>query len=103
MSYSFKKKTGIASVSGTVIYTVPSSNVLSMIGCRASNKDPLNSHTFHLTIDDVLVSGYNTPIPIGSAIDIMVGSKIIIEPGSVIKAYSDDNNVIDVYISYLEQ
>lgn len=103
MSYRFKKKTGTASTAGSIIYAVPSTNVLSIIGCRASNKDSDNPHTFHITIDDVLVSGYETPLPIGSAIDIMVGSKIIVEPGSVIKAYSDANDSVDVYISYLEQ
>lgn len=103
MPYSFKKKTGTATPNGEEIYTVPSENTISMIGCRASNKDPIKPHKFHITIDDILVSGKNTPLPIGSAIDIMVGSKIIIEPGSIIKAYADEENVVDVYISYLEQ
>lgn len=103
MSYRFKHKSGTASVTGQSIYTVPTANVLSVIGCRAANKDDSAPHTFHIMIDDTLVSGYNTPLPVGSAIDIMVGSKIIVEPGSTIKAYADADNAVDIYLSYLEQ
>lgn len=103
MPYQFKKATGTATSSGQEVYTVPSENTISIIGCRVSNKDPIKPHQFHITINDILVSGLNTPLPIGSAIDIIVGSKIIAEPGSIIKAYSDEDDVVDIYISYLEQ
>lgn len=103
MSYGFKKQTGTASTSGEVIYSTPSSTVITLVGCRAANKDENNPHSFYITIDNILVSGKITPLPVGSAIDIMVGSKLIVEPNSVIRAYADANNSVDVYISYLEQ
>ena len=103
MSYSFKSDTCIASTVGTVLHQVGASNTISIIGCRAANRDTLAPHTFHITVDGVLISGIETPLPIGSAIDIMVGSKIIVESDAVIMAYADDDNVVDVYLSYLEQ
>lgn len=103
MAYQYKKETGIASTFGEEIYSVPTNKVITLIGCRAANRDHNVPHTFHITVDDVLISGRNTPLPIGSAIDIMVGSKLIIEANSVIRAYSDENNTVDIYISFLEQ
>lgn len=103
MSYRFKRETGTASIAGTIIHTVPAANVLSVIGCRAANRDDLQPHTFHIMIDQTLISGHSTPLPIGSAIDIMVGAKIIVEPGSVIRAYADADDAVDIYLSYLEQ
>ena len=103
MSYGFKKQSGTASVAGEIIYSAPSSTTLTLVGCRVSNKDSNSPHTFSITIDGILVSGKDTPLPVGSAIDIMVGSKLFVEPTSVIRAYADEDDKVDVYISYLEQ
>ena len=103
MSYSFKSATCTASTTGAILHQVGPSNTISIIGCRAANSDATAPHTFHITIDNVLISGIETPLPIGSAIDIMVGSKIIVEPNSIIMAHADANNAVDVYMSYLEQ
>jgi len=103
MANLLKRATGVASVAGATIYTAQAGTTLTLIGCRASNKDTLNSHTFHIKINGVLVSGIDTPLPVGSAIDIMVGSKLILEAGDAIVAYSDAETSVDIYISYLEQ
>lgn len=102
MSYLYKKETGTATTLGEEIYTVPTNKVITLIGCRAANKDYDAPHTFYITVDNILISGKDTPLPIGSAIDIMVGSKLIVEANSVIRAYSDENNTVDVYLSFLE-
>ena len=103
MALTLKSATGEGSIAGTIILTVPTSKVYTIIGCRASNKDTISSHTFHIKINGVLVTGLNTPLPLGSALDIMVESKIVAEAGDNITAYSDANNAVDIYISYLEQ
>ncbi len=103
MANVLKKVTGVASIAGTTVYTAPVSTTLTLIGCRAANKDAINYHTFHIKISGVLVSGVDTPLPVGSAMDIMVGSKLILEAGDTIIAYSDANSAVDIYISYLEQ
>lgn len=103
MANALKKVTGVASIAGTTIYTVPVSTTLTLIGCRAANKDSINYHTFHIEINGVLVSGIDTPLPVGSAMDIMVGSKLTLEAGDTIIAYSDADLVVDIYVSYLEQ
>lgn len=103
MANTLKRQIGSASLIGETIYTVGTDEILTIIGMRGANNDPNNEHWFHITINDKYVMGAETPLPVGSALDAMVGSKIVAVEGDVIKAYSDDDNVVDVYISYLEQ
>lgn len=103
MPNTLKRTTGVATVAGTVIHTVPANTTLTIIGLRGSNNDPNADHTFHVKCANRLISGINTPVPIGSAIDIMVGSKIVAQAGDQIVAYCDVDNKIDVYMSFLEQ
>lgn len=93
---------GTASTTGATIYTVQAGETITIIGCRGSNKigTPV---TFSVTINGVYVSAIDTPLAVGSAIDIMVGSKIVALAGDVIKAWSDTNDAVDTYISYMVQ
>ena len=103
MALSLKNAVGVGSIAGASILTVSANRVITMIGCRASNKDPAGMHTFHIKVNDTLINGLNTPLPVGSAMDILVGSKVVLEAGDVVTAFSDAEDAVDVFVSYLEQ
>ena len=54
------------------------------------------------TGDDVFLIR-NAPVPAGSSLEIISGSKIIIESSDVLRVRSDTASAIDVAVSYLEQ
>ena len=103
MANTLKRATGQATIAGAAIYTVPAGAIVTIVGCRAANTDASANHWITFAINGALISGAQTPLPTGSALDIISGSKIVAEAGDVIKAFSDTNNDIDAYISYLEQ
>ena len=103
MSNVLKRVTGVASTTGETIYTVPAGTRVTIVGLRGANKDGQENRTFHVEVSGSLVSGLETPLPIGSALDIMVGSKIVAEEGDTVVAYSDTDDSVDVYVSFLEQ
>jgi len=92
-----------ASIAGTTVLTAPAGSVLTVIGCRAANGDASANHVVEFDVSGTLISGAATPLPVGSAIDIMVGSKIVVVAGETVNATSDADSVVDVIISYLEQ
>ena len=98
-----KRSTGQATIAGTAIYTVPTGAIATIIGCRGANTDTGAAHWVTFSIDSVAVSAAETPLPAGSAIDIMAGAKLVAEAGDVVTAFSDTDNNVDVYVSYLEQ
>lgn len=103
MANSFKKVTGAATSAGSTIITVPTDATFTIIGLRAANGDSNNEHEFHVKVAGTLVTGLNTPLPIGSALDALVGSKIIASGGDAIVAFSDTDNDVEIYISYMEE
>jgi len=103
MANTLKRATGQATIAGATIYTVPAGATVTIVGCRAANSDASANHWVTFDINGALVSGAETPLPTGSALDIMSGSKIVAIAGDVIKAFSDTDGDIDVYISYLQQ
>lgn len=102
MANTLKKVVGVATTTGATIATVPVGATWTIIGCRMSNKDT-NPHVVDVKIAGTFVSGDNTQLPVGSAIDIMVGSKIVAEAGDTIVVTADANSAVDVYVSFLEQ
>lgn len=102
MSNILTRAVGVASTTGTTIYTVPVGSTATIIGLRCSNKDTVN-HTFTVTIAGTQVTGNNCPLPVASALDIMVGSKLIANAGDTIIVKADANSVVDVYLSFLLQ
>jgi hypothetical protein len=54
------------------------------------------------TGDDVYLIR-NAPVPTGSSLEIISGSKIIMEPNDVLRARSDTATALDISVSYLEQ
>lgn len=103
MANLLKNIQGRATIAGTAIYTVPAGATLTIIGLRASNNDNTTNHWFHVDINGYLITGVETPLPIGSALDAVAGAKIVASAGDVITAFSDTNDQVDITISYLEQ
>lgn len=103
MANTLQRVTGEASTLGASIATVPVGATWTIIGCRFANKDNISPHTVEVTINGVYVSGAETTLPIGSALDIMIGSKIVATEGDEIVVTSDADSVVDVYISFLQQ
>jgi len=101
-SNTLKRQSGMATVAGTTIYTVPANTTLTIVGLRAANSDNTADHTVHATINDVLITGSETPLPTGSAIEFIDG-KIVAQAGDVIVVYGDTDNDVHVWVSYLEQ
>ncbi len=54
------------------------------------------------TGDDVFLIR-NAPVPAGSSLEIISGSKIIMESSDVLRIRTDTASAIDVSVSYLEQ
>lgn len=103
MANILKRETGVATTTGSVIYTVPLGKRVTIVGLRGSNKDAVDPHTFHIEVAGSLVMGKETLLPVGGALDAMVGSKIVAEAGDEIVAYADADLSVDIYVSYLEQ
>ena len=54
------------------------------------------------TGDDVFLIR-NAPVPAGSSLEIISGSKIIMESSDVLRVRTDTASAVDVAVSYLEQ
>ena len=54
------------------------------------------------TGDDVFLLR-NAPVPAGSSLEIISGSKIIMESSDVLRVRTDTASAVDVSVSYLEQ
>lgn len=102
MANILKRSTGKATAAGSVIYTCPGGATTTVIGLRAANGDS-TARLITIRAASTLVSGINTPLPAGSALDIMVGAKIVMQAGDTISAIADVDNVVEIYASYLEQ
>ena len=103
MSSTLKKATGQATSTGSTVFTVPTDSRVTLIGLRCSNTDTEAEHWVEAQIAGSYVTGREVPLPVGSAIDFLIGSKIVAEGGDEITVFSDDDLDIDVYVSFLEQ
>lgn len=103
MANILKRETGLATSSGAVIYTVPANTRITIIGCRLSNTGAAATRKIFVEAANTAISGRDLPLPIGSAIDILVGSKIVMEAGDTLVAYTDAGVDVAVYVSFLEQ
>jgi hypothetical protein len=54
------------------------------------------------TGDDVFLIS-NAPVPAGSSLEMISGSKVIMESSDVLRARSDTATALDISVSYLEQ
>ena len=89
--------------SPTSILTSNSDDALISVRC-------VNKHSSSASVTVLIASGgtdYNVikgaPIPTGSSLELIdSGSKIVIQTGDVVKAFSDTASAIDVLISFVD-
>ena len=103
MANTLKRIQGRATIAGTALYTVGVGETLTIVGIRAANNDSVNNHTFHIDVNGYLITGIDTPLPVGSALEAAEGTKVVVQEGDVITAFGDTDNNVDLTISFLEQ
>lgn len=93
---------GRATAAGTNLYTA-SSETLTLTSIRAANNDSAD-HTFHIELNGFLITGLETPMPVGSCFEASApSSKIVVKDTDVLTVYGDTDNHIDVTLSFLQQ
>jgi hypothetical protein len=88
--------------------TSPAATLI-ILSILVSNKTGVSSDV-DVFLDKSVASGEddvylirNAPVPAGSSLEIISGSKIIVESGDVVRARADTATSLDITISYLEQ
>lgn len=98
--------TDAVSNSTTNVLTAGGTATLIVLSVLVSNKtgSSANVDLYLLTNtgDDVYLIR-NAPVPAGSSLEMISGSKIIMESSDVLRARSDTATALDITISYLEQ
>ena len=92
--------------SGTNVVTAGGSATLVLLSCLISNKTgtSANVDVFLVTNtgDDVFLIK-NAPVPAGSSLEIIAGSKIIMEANDILRIRAGVASKIDATVSYLDQ
>tara|TARA_B100001939_G_C16945321_1_gene620043 strand:+ start:4558 stop:4899 length:342 start_codon:yes stop_codon:yes gene_type:complete len=90
----------------TNILTAGGSATLVILSVLVSNKSAsaadVDVYLVTDTGDDVYIIR-NAPVPSGSSLELISGSKIILESSDVLRARSDTATTLDISVSYLEQ
>ena len=112
MANTFKSDTKSSVVTDAVtstntnIVTAGGSATLVLLSCLISNKTgtSANVDVFLVTNsgDDVFLIK-NAPVPAGSSLEIIAGSKIIMESNDVLRINAGTASALDAAVSYLEQ
>ena len=98
--------TTVISNSGTNILTAGGSSTLILLSALVANK---TSSSANVDIYLVPSSGDSVyflkavPVPAGSSLELISGSKIILESGDVLRARCDTATAADLTVSYLDQ
>ena len=90
----------------TNVLTAGSSATLVLLSILVSNKTGTSAdvdvYLVTNTGDDVYIIR-NAPVPTGSSLEIISGSKIIMESSDVLRARAGTASALDISVSYLEQ
>ena len=90
----------------TNVVTAGGSSTLVLLSCLISNKtgSSANVDVFLVTAsgDDVFIIK-NAPIPAGSSLEIISGSKIIMQAGDVLRINSGTASALAAAVSYLDK
>ena len=96
----------VISNSGTNVVTAGGSATLVLLSCLISNKTgssaDVDVYLVTNTGDDVYIIR-NAPVPAGSSLEVISGSKIIMESSDVLRIRSGTASALDAAVSYLEQ
>jgi len=89
------------------VYTVPVGKEVVIVGMRFANQGNANELALNVFIEDggankFYLSGKNTPLPIGSALEMQQGKTVLIA-NDILKTYADIANEGDLTLSILER
>jgi hypothetical protein len=96
----------VTSSSATNIITVSGGATLILLSVLISNKtgSSANGNVYLLpNTGDAAFLIKNAPIPAGSSLEMISGSKIIMNASDVLRASSDTASALDITVSYLQQ
>ena len=97
--------TNVITDSAAVVLTAGAGATLILLSILVSNKTGTSADVdvyLETTGDDVYLIR-NAPVPTGSSLEIISGSKIIMEPTDILRARADTATSLDISVSYLEQ
>tara|TARA_Y100000033_G_C2700939_1_gene88562 strand:- start:303 stop:644 length:342 start_codon:yes stop_codon:yes gene_type:complete len=98
--------TDAVSSANTNVLTAGGSATLVILSVLVSNKGAsaadVDVYLVTNTGDDVYIIR-NAPVPSGSSLELISGSKIIMESSDILRARSDTATTLDISVSYLEQ
>jgi len=98
--------TDAVSNSTTNVLSAGASSTVIVLSILVSNKTGSSANVDIFLVTNVGDDVYlirNAPVPAGSSLEIISGSKIIMQSSSVLRARSDTATALDVSVSYLEQ
>ena len=110
MANTFKSITsGSIGTTLTNVYTCPGSTTTIILGASLANIDNNNiggsiklaKNGTGVGVDDVFIVK-EAPVPVGSAVEVMAGNKVVMEAADVLQFQSDTASSLDVTVSLLE-
>ena len=105
MTLNLKLKMRLSNTTTNVLSAGASATVI-LLSVLVSNKTGSSANVdIYLvtsTGDDVYLIR-NAPVPAGSSLEIISGSKIIMESSDILRARADTATALDISVSYLEQ
>jgi len=113
MANSFTKTTksslvtaDVTSSSTTNVLSVGSTTTVILISVLISNKvgSSANANVYLVpNAGDSVFLLKNSPVPAGSSLEMIAGSRIVLNGGDVLRASSDTSSALDITVSYLQQ
>ena len=110
MANTFKSYTsGSIGTTLTNVYTCPTSTTTIILGASLANIDNNNiggsiklaKDGTGVGVDDVFIVK-EAPVPVGSAVEVMAGNKVVMEASDILQFQSDTATSLDVTVSLLE-
>jgi len=98
--------TTVISNSGTNILTAGGSSTLILLSAMVANKTSSSVNVDLYIVANVGDNVYllkDVPVPAGSSLELISGSKIILESSDVLRARCDTASAADITVSYLDQ
>ena len=97
--------TDAVSSTNTNVLSAGGSATLVLLSILVSNKTGASADVdvFLVTTGDDVYLLRNAPIPAGSSLELISGSKVIMESSGILRVRTDTASAIDVAVSYLEQ
>jgi len=98
--------TDAVSSTNTNIVAAGSSSTLIFLNALVANKTSTNANVDLYLVPDSGDSVYllkSVPVPAGSSLELISGSKIILESDDILRARADTASALDLTVSYLDQ